>query len=136
MGKVFGINKKIVDDYSEYSSLMKIIKDEEINLLELLLLNDLEYDKYLNIIRTKAQNNNISEILNIIRDRLKCKLLGNNILKYNLVKMDNAVIKDQLHYESNSHIDNLYLKNQSIPFDSMPCHMLCHFIIIILVGFI
>ena len=54
---------------------------------------------------------------------MKQQLPGNNILKYCLVKMDNAVIKDQLQYEPNEHIGNLYAKNQSIPFDSMPYAM-------------
>lgn len=122
IGKIFGINKNISDN-TEYFNLMKIIKEEDINLLELLLLEDLEYNNYLKTIKNKAINNNISELLNHIRNRLKKDLPGNNILRYNLVKTDNEVIKDQLQFEPNSHIDNLYLKNQSIPFDSMPYAM-------------
>ncbi len=122
IGKIFGINKNISDN-TEYFNLMKIIKEEDINLLELLLLEDLEYNNYLKTIKNKAINDNISELLNHIRNRLKKDLPGNNILRYNLVKMDNEVIKDQLQFEPNNHIDNLYLKNQSIPFDSMPYAM-------------
>ncbi len=123
IGKIFGVNKNIEDAYSEYSSLMKILKEEEIDLLELLLSDNRKYNEYLEIIKSKAQNNNISDLLNLIWERLKQELPGNNILRYCLVKMENIVIKDQIQNEPNEHIGNLYLKNKSIPFDSMPYAM-------------
>lgn len=123
IGKLLGIDKNIDDKYNEYYNLMRILKNEEINILELLLFEDNKYAEYLAIIKEKAQNNNISELLEVLHDRLKRELPGNNILRYCLVKMENAVIKDQLQYEPNEHIGNLYVKNQSIPFDSMPYAM-------------
>ena len=123
IGRIFGINQNIDDAYNEYSSLMSILKEDEINLLELLMSDNSKYNEYLETIKSKAQNNNISELLNLLHERLKQELPGNNILRYCLVKMENSVIKDQLQYEPNEHIGNLYLKNKSIPFDSMPYAM-------------
>lgn len=123
IGKLIGIDKKIDDSYNEYSNLMRILKEEEINILELLLFEDYKYNEYLTIIKEKTQNNNISELLESLRNRLKKEIPGNNILRYFLVKMDNVVIKDQLQYEPNEYIGDLYVKNKSIPFDSMPYAM-------------
>ncbi len=123
IGKIFGVNNNIEDSYSEYSCLMKLLKEDEIDLLELLISDNSKYNNYLEIIKSRAQNNNISDLLNLLRERLKQELPGNNILRYCLVKMENIVIKDQLQYEPNEHIGNLYLKNKSIPFDSMPYAM-------------
>lgn len=123
IGKLLGIDKNFEDNYNEYIRLMKILKEEEINLLELLRSDNIEYNNYLAIIKEKAQNNNVSELLDRLRDRLSQELPGNNILRYCLVKMENSVIKDQFQRVQNEHIGNLYIKNQSIPFDSMPYAM-------------
>lgn len=123
IGKLLGIDKNVDDNYNEYIRLMKILKEEEINLLELLRSNNIEYNNYLAIIKEKAQNNNVSELLDRLRDRLSQELPGNNILRYCLVKMENSVIKDQFQRVQNEHIGNLFIKNQSIPFDSMPYAM-------------
>lgn len=123
IGRLLGIDKNVDDNYNEYISLMKILKEEEINLLELLMSDNIKYNNYLAIIKEKAQNNNISELLDRLHDRLSQGLRGNNILRYCLVKMENSVIKDQFQRVQNEHIGNLYIKNQSIPFDSMPYAM-------------
>lgn len=123
IGRLLGIDKNVDDNYNEYISLMKILKEEEINLLELLMSDNIKYNNYLAIIKEKAQNNNISELLDRLHDRLSQELPGNNILRYCLVKMENSVIKDQFQRVQNEHIGNLYIKNQSIPFDSMPYAM-------------
>lgn len=123
IGKILGINDKIDDKYIEYINLMCLLKDEDMNLLEILTSDDEKYEFYLKKIKNNAQNNNISNILDKIYARLKKNLPGNNILRYLLVKTDNLVIKDQLDDKPNKYINYLYLKNQSIPFDSMPYSM-------------
>lgn len=123
IAKIVNFNCYVSDEYNEYDNLMKLLKAEDMNLLELLDVNDENYNYYLNIICENTKNNNISNLLNIIRDRLKNNLPGNNIIKYLLVKMDNNIIKDQLSVSPNQKLDNLFLKNQSIPFDTMPFAM-------------
>lgn len=119
----FGEDKKIEDTYSEYMNLMKILKEDNLNILELLTKDEEKYNNYLLVIKEKARNNNISELLELLHDRLKEKLPGNNIFRYCLVKMENVVIKDQQQETKNSNIGNLYIKNGSIPFDAMPYAM-------------
>ncbi len=123
MGLIFGLNYNISDEYVEYSNLMKILKEEEINILDILLNEETEFNDYIERIKGKAENNNITRILIRIREHLLSKQRGCNILRYLLVKMDNQVIKDQLCDEANKNISYLHLLNQSIPFDSMPYAM-------------
>ena len=70
-----------------------------------------------------AENNNITNLLVMIRKHLLSSKKGRNILRYFLVKPDNKVIKTQLCDYPNNYISYLYLVNQSIPFDSMPYAM-------------
>lgn len=123
IGLIFGLNYNISDEYVEYSNLMKILKDEEINILEILLTEEDIFNNYIQKIKGNSENNNITKILTKIRNHLLSEQRGCNILRYLLVKMDNQVIKDQLCDEANKNISYLHLLNQSIPFDSMPYAM-------------
>lgn len=123
IGLIFGINNKIDDNYAEYSNLMRILTDEEKNLLELVLMDNELFEKYIEKIKENAENNNITNLLVMIREHLLSSKKGRNILRYFLVKPDNKVIKTQLCDYPNNYISYLYLVNQSIPFDSMPYAM-------------
>lgn len=127
IGLIVGLNYSISDEFAEYSNLMKILKEEEINILDILLKEEEIFNNYINKIKEKANNNNISNILIKVREHLLSNQRGCNVLRYLLVKMDNQVIKDQLCDEANRNISYLHLVNQSIPFDSMPYAMsLCN----------
>lgn len=123
IGLIFGINYHISDEYLEYSNLMKILKDEEINILDMVLKDEVVFNNYIEKIKGKAENNNITSILIKTREHILSGQRGCNVLRYLLVKMDNQVIKDQLCDEANRNISYLYLVNKSIPFDSMPYAM-------------
>lgn len=123
IGLIFGINNKIDDNYAEYSNLMRILTDEEKNLLELVLMDNELFEKYIEKIKGNAENNNITNLLVMIRKHLLSSKKGRNILRYFLVKPNNKVIKTQLCDYPNNYISYLYLVNQSIPFDSMPYAM-------------
>lgn len=123
IGLIFGINNKIDDNYAEYSNLMRILTDKEKTLLELVLMDNELFEKYIEKIKGNAENNNITNLLVMIREHLLSSKKGRNILRYFLVKPDNKVIKTQLCDYPNNYISYLYLVNQSIPFDSMPYAM-------------
>lgn len=123
IGSIIGLNYNISDEYSEYSNLMKILKSEEMNILELLLKENELFNYYIEEIKLKSKNNNISNILINLRNRLLIEQRGNNVLRYLLVKMENQTIRDQICDEPNKHLSQLYLINKSIPFDSMPYAM-------------
>ena len=123
IGLIFGLNYNISDEYVEYSNLMKILKEEEINILDIVLKEEVIFNNYIEKIKGKAENNNITSILTKAREHLLSEQRGCNVLRYLLVKMDNQVIKDQLCDEANRNISYLHLVNKSIPFDSMPYAM-------------
>ena len=108
---------------NQYSNLMRILTDEEKTLLELVLMDNELFEKYIEKIKGNAENNNITNLLVMIREHLLSSKKGRNILRYFLVKPDNKVIKTQLCDYPNNYISYLYLVNQSIPFDSMPYAM-------------
>ena len=123
IGLIFGLNYNISDEYVEYSNLMRILKEEEINILEIVLKEEVIFNNYIEKIKGKAENNNITSILIKVREHLLSQQRGINVLRYLLVKMDNQIIKDQLCDEANRNIAYLHLVNQCIPFDSMPYAM-------------
>ncbi len=123
IGLIIGLNYNIIDEYSEYSNLMKILKSEEMNILELLLKEEELFNYYIEEIKLNSKNNNISNILLNLRNRLLTEQRGNNVLRYLLVKMENQTIKDQICDVPNRKLSQLYLINNSIPFDSMPYAM-------------
>ena len=123
MGLIMGLNYNVRDEYSEYSNLMRILKSEEISILDLLLKENDLFNYYIEEIKLNSKNNNISNILINLRDRLSTEQRGNNVLRYLLVKMENQTIKDQICDVPNRHLSQLYLINKSIPFDSMPYAM-------------
>lgn len=127
IGLIFGLNYNIDDEYVEYSNLMRILKEEEINILEIVLQEEMIFSNYIDRIKGKAENNNITNILIKVREHILNHKRGCNVIRYLLVKMENQVIKDQLCDEANRNISYLYLVNKSIPFDSMPYAMsLCN----------
>lgn len=123
IGLILGINNKIDDKYAEYGNLMRILTYEERNLLEIVLMDNDMFIKYIEKIKGNADNNNITNLLIKVRSHLLTSKKGCNILRYLLVKLDNKVVRSQLCDYPNNYISNLYLVNQSIPFDSMPYAM-------------
>ncbi len=126
LGKLIGESVHIDDKHSEYIKLMQMLKDEEIDLLELITCEEIVWNEYINKIKETSVNNNLSNLLFSLRMRLAMDFKGNNILRYCLVKMDNKTIKDQHSENPNVRLDGLYVENTSIPFDSMPYAMSLH----------
>ena len=123
IAKIINYDVKIEDKYIEYTNLMQILCEEEINLLEFISLNHDKFVEFIQRVREGAKNHNLVTLLQKLRAIIVAKIAGVNILSYLLVKMDNIVIKSQLDNYKNSHLSNLRLSNACIPFDSMPFAM-------------
>lgn len=126
--KIFGMTISINDSLKEYINLMKVIKENEITLLDIVLENNEKFCLLINEIKKGADNNNLSELLAKLRKVILLDNPGSNLVRYLINKLENVVLKDQLNTVSNRKLSNLYFKNQSIPFDSMPYGMSlsCH----------
>ena len=123
IGKIFGLDYRIEEDYSEYIKLMIMMTRDETTLLEELMKSDEEFNEIISEIKQNAKNNNLSNLLIQIRKYIFKDVPGINILKYLLCKLENVVIKSQIDSNPNTNLSNLYLKNKSIPFDTMPYAM-------------
>lgn len=123
IAKIINYDVKIEDKYIEYTNLMQILCEEEMNLLEFIRLNHDKFVEFIQKIREGAKNHNLTVMLQKLRVIISANNAGVNILSYLLVKMDNIVIKSQLDVYKNSHLSNLRLSNACIPFDSMPFAM-------------
>lgn len=107
---------------NEYKTLMNLLKVEELSLVELIDLNDNEYNTFKNIVidSTKEKKSKIFEILDECRNICIHKQNGTNILRYLLSNMHNRNIKLQWPYSINKTYGNYYLTSKCYPFDKNP----------------
>lgn len=104
------------------------------NLVDILDLKDSDFNNLRSRIVPNSKSKSFFDILDYCRDLLRNQSPGANILKYLLFHMTNRIIKLQYkeqwkrdYYNScweyigpNSLLSNLYLANESKPFDEMP----------------
>ena len=105
---------------SEYIGIMNYIRNNEMNLLDIINLSDIDY---LNVKKEMFMKSKIcyyEKVLDISRDIIKNNRAGKNVLSYLLFYMNNKVIKSQYLEEKNNRLSNLYLDYGCIPFEEMP----------------
>lgn len=123
MGIIFGLDVKIDDKYVEYTNLMKLMTENDITLLDIINEEDEQFSNIINLIKNNAQNNKLSNLILEMRKFIKKDYKGSNIIRYFACKIDDIVLKDQIQDSANINLSNLHLKNNCIPFDSMPYAM-------------
>lgn len=112
--------KQVGVGYSERTALCSFMTKCNLNLLDIIELQDSEYNRIKEKLTVRAKNINFFNTLDICRDIIKDGKSGKNILRYLLVIMNNTVIKNQYEASQNKSLSNLYVKNGVIPFDSIP----------------
>lgn len=90
------------------------------SLTELMDFPDAAYQHLTAQWRQQLQSSKFIDILDQCRGLIRNGSPGQNLIRYLLFNMNNAVIKDQREYAPNSKLSNLYFANGSIPFDTMP----------------
>ncbi len=123
IAQILGLYFNVTEDYKEYNNLMSLLKTNDENLLSIIVSEDILFKQNIEEIHIKARNNHLSNMLLVLRERFKQDKKGNNILKYLIHTPRDKTIEDQYDSRSNQHLDNLFLKNSAIPFDSMPYAM-------------
>ncbi|WP_258108837.1 hypothetical protein [Campylobacter lari] len=116
---IFGLANVNFTRNAKYERIMQFLKYNELSLLDIVKLNDIEYQ---NIKNEFSENkfNDFFKCLDKTRDIITNNKKGKNILSYLLNSMNNVVIKYQKGDFANEKLSNLYLKNSSIPFEDMP----------------
>ncbi len=90
------------------------------SLTELMDFPDVAYQSITTQWRKQLQSNKFIDILDRCRSLIRTGSPGQNLIRYLLFNMNNAIIKEQREYTPNSKLSNLYFSNGSIPFDTMP----------------
>ncbi len=116
--KILGHKTKISTSDAEYRELMTYLTQTKRNLTELLELDDDDFTRVKGRICTKLKSTPIFDGLQLCR--MMYDKPGYNILVYLLYRLSNDLIKAQFNNEKNERLSWLYLKYESIPFDSMP----------------
>ena len=106
--------------YAEQKGISQFLTSTGFNLTELIDFPDTEFQK------VKQQATKRSKAIVFFDDLEHCRVIikansaGSNLLRYLLYRMNNKVIKKQLHIDANDNLSGLYAKNGCIPFDRIP----------------
>jgi hypothetical protein len=107
-------------DTSEYRYLMQWLTSRSATLLDLVEMNDDQYEIHKAQALSAMTQAQIFKVLDSARHIIKSKLAGHNILRYLMLRMNNQIIKSQLHSQGCRRLSHMKLKWGCIPFDDMP----------------
>lgn len=117
--RIFGKYINIQSGHKEYKELMHFLTQTGLSLNEYVIQEQRYYDFIKNKV-TQGSKIQFFDVLDSCRNLLLRANAGSNIIKYLLYIMNNKIIKQQTHNESNFKLSNLLLKWGCIPFDQMP----------------
>lgn len=116
---IAGYEVTVRSDNTFYRAMMKFLSKKGMNLLDILLADENDYDIYSEQVQI-GQTSKFAEVFNKLRDIIINDKSGCNIIRYLISFLRNDVIRDQLADCPNNRLSYLYLKNEAIPFDEMP----------------
>ena len=116
---IAGYEVTVRSDNTFYRAMMKFLSKKGMNLLDILLADENDYDIYSEQVQI-GQTSKFAEVFNKLRDIIINDKSGCNIIRYLISFLRNDVIRDQLADCPNNCLSYLYLKNETIPFDEMP----------------
>lgn len=96
-----------------YRAMMKFLSKKGMNLLDILLADENDYDIYSEQVQI-GQTSKFAEVFNKLRDIIINDKSGCNIIRYLISFLRNDVIRDQLADCPNNRLSYLYLKNEAI----------------------
>lgn len=116
---IAGYEVTVRSDNTFYRAMMKFLSKKGMNLLDILLADETDYDIYREQVQI-GQTSKFAEVFNKLRDIIINDKSGCNIIRYLISFLRNDVIRDQLTDYPNNRLSYLCLKNETIPFDEMP----------------
>ena len=119
LARICGYDIVVKSDNLYYKALMKFLSRTGMNLLDILLADNEEYEIYIQQIEL-SKKTELKDTFDKIREVIIKEKPGSNILRYITAYLKNDVIRDQLADRTNNLLSYLYLKNEAIPFDEMP----------------
>lgn len=107
-------------DLNEYDALMSYLTRSGDNLLDIIDLNDKEYDALKSTILNGVRSSFIFGLFDKCRDMCLKRKNGYVTLRYAILKMRHRIFQSIISDEQNSSLSDCYLKNECIPFENMP----------------
>ena len=112
--------KKSDIQYGEQRAICRFLTEKRFTLTEIMDFPENSYKKVTALWRSQAKTGYFFNVLDKCRSIIRSEKPGQNVLRYLLYGMHNAIIKSQWQEVGNSNLSGLYLSNKSIPFDKMP----------------
>ena len=117
--RIFGININIQSGHKEYRELMIFLTQTGLSLNEY-VIQDGHYYNFIKDNVTSGSKIQFFDVLDRCRNLLLHNYSASNITRYLLYNMNNKIIKQQTHTETNFKLSDLFLQWRCIPFDQMP----------------
>ncbi|WP_026858881.1 ATP-dependent DNA helicase [Jeotgalicoccus psychrophilus] len=118
--KIFRVNLEMNRNHKEYRNLMTYLTQSRKTLVDIILRDDDDYNKFIDFISNNGKTYNFSKVLDECREIVLNDRNGSNILRYLLYTMNNKVIKKQYYSEGCYLLSYLRLSFGAIPFDNSP----------------
>lgn len=119
-GRLLGIDISVNTSSKEYRYLMNGLTVGMGNLLDLFELSDSDYARVKTNATSGVTKPQIFIMLDRVRDIVRSKAPGNNILRYLILRMYNQILKAQFSPDCCKRLSDLKMKYGCIPFDDMP----------------
>jgi len=118
--KIFGEEITFSASYKEYREIMPFLTKMNYSLLDLVDLDEVQYEKIKRHFNDICKTNHIISLIDKCKYIINNNKMGTNTIRYLLYKCNNAIMKRQYKNESNEIMSGLFLKLGCIPFEKMP----------------
>lgn len=104
----------------EYRALMRYLTTTESTLVDVMDLSDERYERVKAKVTERSRDPRIFPVLDKARDLIRRRRPGYIVLRYLLLQLKNAVVRQQYNSEGCVRLSGLHLQWGCIPFDQMP----------------
>lgn len=124
LGKILGFKTRLTSKYREYISLMNFLTKTGISLLQLIDLQEIEFESVINSVYENANTVVFKEILQLLREEYSAssQKTGRNVIRYLLLNLREEMLENVMatSYDKKWLSDDLRITNQCYPFEKNP----------------
>lgn len=118
--KIFGKEITFSASNKEYKEIMPFLTRMNYSLLDLVDLDEVQYEKIKRYFNDICKTNYIISLVDKCKYIINNNKIGTNTIRYLLYKCNNAIMKRQYKNEPNETMSGLFLKRGCMPFEEMP----------------
>ena len=120
LGKISNFQVGVTADLNEYKNLMSFLTMQKCNLLDVVTLEDEDFERFLGVLKERSKVIKIGPFLTRLRLVIRSGGLIEVIIKYLLLIMDGVVMREQYSDEINDALGGFHLQYGCKPFAQMP----------------